>query len=88
MNFGPDEAIGVSKIGTVAARALEFFTSARVRARITPDGAHELLPVTVDPVLSSSGIYLYGKKDDVDGKMHLYARFPTGTVQIVATEPD
>jgi len=88
MNFGPDDAIGVSKIGPVQDRPLEFITRARVRERITADGVHELLAVTTDPASSSPGILLYGKRDAIDGKMHLYAAFPSGTVQIVATEPD
>lgn len=85
MHFGPNDALGASGIGPPD-RDLEFY-AAGLWERLLKGGGHEFVALTTNIRAHKSSVVLFCAVDE-RGKHQLFAHFPTGAIQILATEPD
>lgn len=75
------------QIGGGAPTAIQFISKSRVVGELLPGEPGLVLPdVSVDPsAKADANIFFF--RDRGDGKHQLCVRYPTGAIQILATEP-
>lgn len=77
-----------TRVGGGKAEVIEFITHGEVRKRVRArEPVEEHLPVVVDPTAPVNAAAITFFRDRGDGKFQYCVQFPSGAIQVIATEP-